>query len=265
MPQDYFDLNLASPFLALPHIRHFCGPSCVAVDYPDHIPPKVPGYRFGETLESVSLTSSCVDGASFTRFFANAKRLKSFRYEHSAKSVAPQDWDLCRFIAAIERQVGSHLTELSISLRESSECTPLGKISFRGFSCLRQLEFPLEIVTCNLKTIADQGLTNDQLQADSDALFLGDLIPASVFILSLLSHDADNHKKTLDVIFKDFAAKKEITLPNLKEIYLMCPYDAGIAYKDRCNILLAEIPKTGVTFQLSSTRPLSDMTWIGGP
>ena len=265
VPQEHFDLNLASPFLALPHIQQFCGPSCVAVDYPDYISPKVPGYRFGETLESVSLTSSCVDGASITRFLANAKRLKSFKYEHSTKSVAPQDWDVCRFISAIECQVGNHLTELSIPLRESSECTSLGKISFRGFSCLRQLEFPLQIVIYNLKAIADQGSTNDESQADNDALFLGDLIPASVSILALFSNGADNHDKALDVVFKDFAAKKETTLPNLKEIYLMCPDDGDVAYKDRCTMLLAEIPKTGVMVYLTSTQPSREMTWIGEP
>ena len=263
-PREYFDLNLASPFLALPHIRHFNGRSCVAMDSLKNIPSKAPGYRFGETLESITLTSSWVDTAGMTRLLSNAKRLKSFRYEHSTKSVGRQYWDVGEFIAAIERQVGTHLTELSVSLGDTLHGTPPCKISFRGFPCLRQLEFPLEVVMCNLPLIATQGSLNDRLEADSDTLLLGDLVPASVSILSFLSNGWDSYKEALDVIIRDFAAKKGTTLPNLKETFLMCPNRMGVAFKNHYAKLLAGAPRTGVKLHLRSTQPLDDMTWMGG-
>ncbi|KAF6241719.1 hypothetical protein HO173_000430 [Letharia columbiana] len=252
VPQDRFDLGLASPFLALPRIRSFRGPSCVIMD-DNHksIVPKDPNYGFGETLESVSLVACCVDEAGIADFLKDTKRLKSLRYLHSTKyNVSPQCWDICRFVAAIERQVGSHLVELSVSIGKPFGSIAPGKASMRGFPCLRQLEVPLEIVMCKITAAACRYSTpNDSLVGGSSdyklncvALFVGDLVPASVSVLSLISHGADHHDKALDVMFRDFAARKEITLPALTDIHLICPNIADdfatFSYKLSCLVTL---------------------------
>ena len=92
VPQGRFDLRLASPFLALPRIRSFRGPSCVVMD-DNHksIVPQDPHYGFGETLESVSFVACCLDEVGIADFLKDNKRLKTLRYSHSTKdNVTPQ-------------------------------------------------------------------------------------------------------------------------------------------------------------------------------
>lgn len=273
VPQDRFDLGLASPFLALPRIRSFRGPSCVIMD-DNHksIVPEDPHYGFGETLESVSLVACCVDEVGIADFLKDTKRLKSLRYSHSTKyNVSPQCWDICKFVAAIERQVGSHLEELSVSTGNPFGSIAPGKASMRGFPCLRQLEFPLEIVMCNITAAVcrDSTPNNSLVGGSSDhklncvALFIGDLVPASVSVLSLISNGTDHHNKALDVMFRDFAARKEITLPALTDIHLTCPNGVDDAYKDHCTRLLVETQKAGVVLHLEPWAHSGALTWDG--
>ena len=114
VPQDRFDLDLAVPFLTLPRIRSFRGPSCV-ITYEAR--KSVKDRSFGETLESVSLVACCMDDVGIGDFLQDTERLKTLEYSHSRKdNPSIQCWDICKFIASIERQVGSHLVELSISI-----------------------------------------------------------------------------------------------------------------------------------------------------
>ena len=256
VPQEKFDLGLASPFLALPRIRSFRGPSCVVMD-DNH--KSIKEYSFGETLESVFFVACCVDEVGIADFLKNTKRLKTLKYSHSTKHNASiQCWDICKFIAAIERQVGTHLVELSISIEKPFGSIAPGKVSMRRFLCLRQLEFPLEIMICNITAAACRVSTpSDSLVGsssdhgpDCDTLFIGDLVPVSVSVLSLISHGTDRHDKALDVMFRDFAPRKKTTLPALKEINLVCPNGADDAFKDHCTRLLAETQKVGVDLRL---------------
>lgn len=98
VPQDHFDLGWARPFLALPRLRSFHGPSCVLMDA-NHtsIVPKDPNYGFGETLESVSFVTCCLDDVGIAHFLKNTKRLKTLRYSHSRKyNFNPRCWDICK-------------------------------------------------------------------------------------------------------------------------------------------------------------------------
>ena len=264
-----FDLGLAGPFLALPRIRSFRGPSCVVMD-DNH--KSIKNYDFGETLETVLFVACCVDDVGIADFLKNTKRLKTLRYSHSTKhNVSIQCWDICKFISAIKRQVGSHLVELSISIREPFGSIAPGKVSMRDFPCLRQLEFPLEIVLCNITVASSRVYTlreshvggSSDHELDCDMLFIGDLVPASVSILSLISHGIDHHDKALHVLFWDFAAKKETTLPALKEIHLICPDGADDAYKDHCTRLLAETQKAGVDLHLEPWPHSGALRWDG--
>ncbi len=273
VPQDRFDLGWARPFLALPRIRSFRGPSCVLMDDNDKdIVPRDPHCGFGETLESISFVACCVDEVGIANFLKDTKRLKTLKYSHSTKyNVSPQHWSICKFMEAIERQVGSHLVELSVSIREPFGSLAPGKVSMRGFACLRQLEFPLEIVMCNITAAACQVSTPNKTlvegssdhELDCGALFIGDLVPASVSILSLISRGTDHHDKALDAMFRDFPARKETTLPALKEIHLICPSGADDAYKDHCTRLLAETQEAGVVLLLEPSPHSGSLTWGG--
>ena len=263
VPQDCFDLDLTKPFLALPQVRSFRGPSCVVfneqVEYKNTVSKKL-SYVFGKTLESISFEACCIDEKAIADFLKDASHLKTFRYSHSTKKgISPQRWDICNFIAAIERRVGSQLVELSISIREPFDSIAAGNVSMRkGFPCLRQLEIPLEVVMCNITA------NKSTVGGSSDvALSIGDLIPASVSILSLISSGKDHFDKALKVLFLDFAVKKESVLPALKEIHLVCPNGADIIYKNHCEELLLEAHRAGVVLYLQPWPHSGALIWNG--
>ena len=283
LPAEQFDLAWAIPFLALPRMRCFYGPSCVAMDDGGHksIDASKDQYRsgFGEALEAVDLVGCCIDEVGIADFLKHATRLRSLRYSHSTKrnSGPPDDdWDICKFVTAIEREVGSHIGELSVSMRELRGSIAPGRVSMSGFQRLRKLELPLEIAVCNItaaaarpaatlpnESLADGDGSTDYHELDDEETFIVDLVPASVSQLSLLSRGTDDHAKVLDVMFRHFAARKESTLPALEEIQLSCPNSADDEYKEQCARLLAETEKVGVYLDLKHWPACVTMTWIG--
>lgn len=272
-PQERFDLDWASPFLALPHIRSFDGRSCVAMDDGHKgIASKDPYRGFGETLEVVDLVWCCIDEVGIADFLKHTTRLRTLRYSHSTKgNGGPQYWDICKFVTAIEREAGSHLVELSVSIRELRGSLAPGKASMRGFQRLQKLEFPLEIALCNITAAACRAATPNEFlvggstdhELDYCEQLIDDLVPASVSQLSLISHGTEHHEKALDLMFRHFAAKKDSQLPALKEIYLSCPASADNAYKDQCAILLAETEKVGVILHLEPWPSSVTEVWDG--
>ena len=272
-PQERFDLCWATPFLALPHIRSFRGPSCVAMNHEhNNIALKDPYRDFGKTLEAVHLISCCIDEVGITEFLKQTTRLKTLRYSHSTKgNGGPHSWDICKFITAIEREAGAHLVELSVSIHDLRGSITPGNASMHRFQRLRKLEFPLEIALCNITATACRaaasneslvGGSTDQ-QLNHEVPYICELVPASVVQLSLISHGTDHHAMALDLMFRDFAAKKDFQLPALQEIYLSCPTNADNAYKNQCARLLAETENAGVALHLKPWPSSATMTWDG--
>ncbi len=278
VPQDRFDLDWVNPFLALPHVRSFRGPSCVAIGDDGHknIASNIREGGFGKTLTVVDLVACCIDEVGIADFLQHTTRLRTLRYSHVTKAHSgPREWNICKFIAAIERAVGSHLEELSVFIRDLRGPIAPGKVSMRGFEQLRKLEFPLEIAACNI-TVATAcraattpnkplmiggGSTDEHHELDDDKPFISDLVPASVSRLSLVSGGTDDHAKTLDVMFRHFAVKKESILPALKEIRMSCPTSADEAYKEQCARLLAETEKVGVVSHVDRWPSSVSITW----
>ncbi|KAL9007488.1 MAG: hypothetical protein Q9180_009641, partial [Flavoplaca navasiana] len=105
--QSRFDLDWVLPFLVLPHIRSFYGISCVAIGVDGHkgIPSTALQGGFGQALTVVDLWACCMDASTIDRFLCHTRLLRSLRYSHTTKThTGPQEWDICRFITAIERQ-----------------------------------------------------------------------------------------------------------------------------------------------------------------
>lgn len=200
LPGHRFGLDKAVPFLALPHVRWFRGPSSVAIgDASLALVSKDPYLRYGETLETAHLVGCCIDEVAITDFLKHTPRLRMLRYSHSTRWDDDQDWNICKFVTAIEREAGSYLEELCISIAELRGSITPGRASMRGFQRLQKLEFPLEIVMCNFtdavsrvatpnESLTDQGL-------DKFEPFIGDLVPASVSHLSLRSSGTDHYEK----------------------------------------------------------------------
>ena len=126
-PKDRFDLGLASLFLALPRIRSFRGSSCVVMDDSHK---SIKHYGFRETLETIFFVAHCVDEVGIADFLGTTKRIGTLKYSQSTKySGRFQCWNICKFISAIKRQVGSHLVKLSISIGKPSGSIAPGKVS----------------------------------------------------------------------------------------------------------------------------------------
>lgn len=253
-----FDLDLASSFLALPHIRSFHGPRCVAMnDGHESIAPKHPYRDFGETLNSVNLSKCCIDEMGIADFLKHTTRLRKLKYSHSTNgNNRRQSWDICKFVTAIEREIGSQLEKLSISIVRLSGLIAPGEATMRNFKRLRKLEFPLDIAICNITAAARRvatsneespiGVSTNHELDDCEPLFIGDLVPASVSRLSLISRGSDNDGKALDLMFRNFAAKKIAQLPALEKIHLSFHPFANDAYKNQCARLLAATEGGGI-------------------
>ena len=270
--QERFDLASASPFLALPHIRSFHGPSCVAMNDGGHksICASIDPYGgFAKTLQSVHFMSCCIDDVGIADFLKHIPRLRTLMYSHSTKGndgPHDKDWNICKFVTAIEREAGSHLVELSVSICELRGSIAPGKASMRNFQRLQKLEFPLEIALCNMTAAACsvEGSTTDHEIDSCESFIIGDLVPASVSQLSLISRGTDGHEKALERMFRDFAVKKDSQLPALREIHLSCSAGADDAYKEQCARLLAETEKVGVVLQLKLWPSSYSFTWDEG-
>lgn len=283
-PESSFDLAWASPFLALPHVRSFRGPSCVALEDGGHGSTYVPKNpycdSFGEMLVAVHLVNCCVDHVGIANFLKHTKRLKTLRYSHSTKNSCGPDqrvWDICKFITAIEDEAGSLLEELSVTISELRGSIPPGRTSMRRFHRLRKLQLSLQVATCNIAAATASRATNTPAgqpvvgggsadhpsEVDNDQPFISHLVPASVSQLALISTGANDHAKTLDVMFQHFAARKASQLPALEEIQLSCLHESEDAYKEQCAKLQAEIEKAGVDLLLMQWPSSCTITWDG--
>ena len=276
-PRERCDLDWATPFLGLPRIRSFRGPSCVALVGGGR-GSRTSDYRPGgcaSTLETVDLVSCCVDEVAIANFLRHTPQLRTLRYSHTTKENAGlRDWNLCKFVTAVEREAGSHLEGLSVTIRELGGSIIPGRASLRGFRRLRKLELPLEIASCNIAvatacrsattptepTVVADG-SADRHDPNVDEAFIGDLVPASVSQLSLVSSGTDDHATALDVMFRDFAATRKSTLPALQLIILTCLATADDAYKRQVDRLRVESEKAGVVLDLRPWLSFTTIAW----
>ncbi|KAL2054569.1 hypothetical protein ABVK25_005317 [Lepraria finkii] len=278
-----FDLDRAKPFLALPCMRSFRGWSCVAIKDDGRTSSLAQhwSYNFGQTLEVVCFPGCYIDHVAIADFLKHTPRLRSLTYSHMSKGDPegpPQDWDICKFVTAIEREAGGHLMQLSITIAELRGSVLPGRASLRGCKRLQTLEFPLELAVCNItaavacqlakaKEPMSGGSTDHQApkaphgDCAYESSFTGNFVPASVFQLSLTSSGTDEHAKALDVMFRDFAAEKDAWLPALQEIHVSCPARADEAYKAQCARLRAEMEELGVVCHLKEYESSIRFSW----
>ncbi len=283
-PQERCDLAWASPFLALPHVRSFRGPSCVATSSDfghDRTSSSKAPHHAGlgpSTLGAVHLVSCCISPAGIAGFLAHTPCLRTLRYSHCTKEGVDADWDICNFITAIERATGAHLEELSVSICElRGEILP-GKPSMHGFRRLRKLELPIEVAGCNSTAAAVSRIAtpiisrmvgggsidhNNELD-DAEAFSIADLVPSSVAQLSLISAGTAQDAMTLEVMFRDFSTRKDEMVPKLDEIHLSCSADSDDKYKEQCARIFMECERGGTVCHLELWPSSIRLTWDEG-
>ncbi|KAF2855025.1 hypothetical protein T440DRAFT_551308 [Plenodomus tracheiphilus IPT5] len=260
--QQGFVLNKITPLLALPNIRSFHGPSSVShIGSPEPssprqlLPPSV-----GSTMKVAHLRSSNLDGITMTNFLGCTPCLKTLVYSHSNKRL-DLPWDICALVTAIAKEAGSHLEELSIAKHDFTGEVAPGTATLRDFALLQKLEIPLDLATCVIRSAAELE-TRESSGKDSAAeadqshvnLLICGLVPASVTRLFLRPHERQQHDRTLETMFQDFAEKKDAQLPSLKEIRTSYPATADETYKAKCKKLLSEAEKVGVKMVFDGGR-----------
>ncbi|KAI9711825.1 MAG: hypothetical protein M1820_001970 [Bogoriella megaspora] len=152
------DLSWMSPFLALPHMSSFYGPSCLALG--DNLMSLASGgsRHMAETLQAADFVNCCIDDVRIADFLAHIPQLKFLTYWHYTKNNFPfQEWDICRFVNAVAHEAGSRLLEFSVIVRELRGSVVPGKASMHGSQKLKELEYLLELVMCNINA---SGVTN---------------------------------------------------------------------------------------------------------
>ncbi|KAH8812695.1 F-box domain protein [Xylogone sp. PMI_703] len=238
-----FDLRWASPFLVLPRLRSFLGPSCLALeDIPGSLAFRDSHYT-AETLQAAYLVDCCSDEVGIANFLKHTLSLKMLTYSHCTKTDSPtQDWDICKFINAVEREAGSHLVHLSIAIDHLPGSIVPGQASIRGFQRLETLQIPMELVMCNIPAAARYTTSPPEPFAD--------LIPASVTWLSLLSKETDHHEEALNALFRYFHSVHNSQLSALEKIYIPYPESVDDAYKNQCNKVAEESYSKGVIVHL---------------
>ena len=241
--EERFDLRWASPFLALPQMRSFRGPSCLALEGIPRSLALTDSHHIAETLQAAHLVSCCIDEVGIADFLKYTPSLKTLRYWHGTKSDSPvQDWDICKFVNAVEREAGSHLVQLSVAIRELHGSIVPGQASIRGFQQLKTLEIPLELVMCNIAAAA----SHSTILSKS----LVDLIPTSVAQLSLISKGTDHHEEALNALFRHFHFTHDSHLSALQEIHISCPKSADDIYKDQCDKVVKDASDKGMVVHL---------------
>lgn len=252
-----FDLAEAVPFLALPKLRWFRAHRCVARNDASIAiaASEDAGRPAGAALEVAHFVESSLDDVAIAIFLRRTPNLKELAFSNCViEGQASQNWDVCSFVAAIEREAGSYLESLKIETDDFGGPLAPGRLSMRGFQRLRRLHLPLEIVEYNLATdvsarskeLTDQEL--GELQRLTDIL-----VPASVSELSLYSRDwvPDRHEMALiRVMFFNFAARKDGWVPALEDVRLFPGSKKDGAYKDECGGLKVEMMEAGVTLHL---------------
>ena len=174
----------------------------------------------------------------------------------------------------MDRRVGTHLEDFSVSRDDLQGHISPGSASAHPFKCLKKLEFPLNVVMCNIEARdtsrrsmkpADNSIATSQTEdkLESSEICLKDLIPPSLRQLSLLSYGINGHQDALKVMFRRLSAQKKSSFPLLAEVFLACPDGAHKPYKTRCTKLIADFQKLDISLKLVSDNSRSALSWYG--
>lgn len=235
--QDTFGLGWVQQLLALPTVESFKGYSIIGS----------PEMSTGRSLRSIRLFCSCLHARDIDNLLSGTSSLRILYYSHSIKTK-DADWDICAFIEAIARQVGSHLEELSVSTIDTEPDLHLqpGRASLKRLQRLRVLEIPIELAECNINAAASH-------RGDDSGLF-EELVPSSVSTLSIISQGSLLHRDAIAKLFSKFPQSGQEPISSLADLYLNLnltfPKRAEESFQHHCLELQSRFLKSGVRVHL---------------
>ena len=210
-----FALDRMIQFMGLPRLSVVYGQRCRAHHLNMHDWPLEYMYpTWGVSLRALHLERCCINHIAMSNLLCRTPGLKTLTYSHSVHVGSTiSQWDICGFINEVNRRVGTHLEEFSVSADALQGHISPGSASAHGFKCLKKLEFPLDVVMCNIKARdasrqsvkpADNCIATSQAEdkLEISETCLKDLIPPSLRQLSLLSYGINGHQDALKVMFR---------------------------------------------------------------
>ncbi|GAW26833.1 putative f-box domain protein [Rosellinia necatrix] len=136
-------LQFLLPLLTLPELEELHANSLTAVDFHEEF---VWTYSdIYSNLRTIKFTHCCMDSVGISALLAHTPYLTSFEYKHMSKHHGMEAyWDAGQFVAAIEKQVGSQLQHLVVTVGINSiNGISAGVTSLRGFTKLETLGLDL--------------------------------------------------------------------------------------------------------------------------
>ncbi|KAI0204419.1 hypothetical protein F4808DRAFT_413464 [Astrocystis sublimbata] len=136
-------LQFLLPLLTLPELEVLYARSLTAIDF--HREFKWTHVEQHSKLETIELVHCCMDAVGISELLAHTPNLTTFKYGHASKHHGMEAyWDAGKFVAAIEKQVGSQLQHLAVTVEVNSiNGINAGVTSMHGFSRLQTLEMDL--------------------------------------------------------------------------------------------------------------------------
>ena len=248
-----YTIGWEKPFLMLPSMRSFrsCSYKTTNHDRQSLTYGHLSGVS-GATLRELTLLHSCISELDMADFLKNCGCLETLIYSHCTQGNATsQYWDICKFVDAIEREVGNHLMNLSLSLSQAGAIILPGRLSFRDFHNLQALEISLKLASCSSNAASidntDREEVREHRRSERTELTVGDLVPTSLSILSIVTGGTNLESTMLKGMFRDFDGKANCQLTALEHVYLYNTSSGKNEYYSQCDWLQEKFMSTHIT------------------
>ncbi|KAI0466205.1 hypothetical protein F4859DRAFT_497977 [Xylaria cf. heliscus] len=259
-------LQFLLPLLTLPELEELYANSLTAIEF--HQEFKWTHPQTHSNLRTIELVHCCMD-AVVSELLAHTPHLTTFKYKHASKHHGMESyWDAGEFVASIEKQVGSQLQHLAVTVEVNAvNGINAGVISMHGFNKLETLEMDLltfygPSVESGEKagipsTLPNPGYTKWSIDAIPP---LYKILPACIRDFRLFAHSWNNMDidgKALILLYGGFRAARPSYFPNLNQCTVRFDVQSRGQYIPRyeeiCNRLKAE----GVEYSVFLVNPRS--------
>ncbi|TGJ78720.1 hypothetical protein E0Z10_g10043 [Xylaria hypoxylon] len=247
-------LQFLLPLLTLPKLEELYANSLTAIDF--HQEFKWIYYDIHSNLQTIELVHCCMDAVGISELLAHTPKLTTLKYGHASKHHGMEAyWDAGEFVAAIEKQVGSQLRHLAVTVEiDAINGINAGVTSMHGFTKLETLELDLLLLygpgvdsgekAGILNTPPNPGYAKWTVDATPP---LWKILPACVREFKLFAHSLQSmgiDGKAMILLYDGFRSARPSCLPNLDHCAVRFAVRSGGQYIPRyeeiCKHLEAE-------------------------
>ena len=241
-----YEMQNATPFLAIKSVREFYGASLIAVG------DGYTGYAFesryesfGANLQHIVLVASFFDAKEFAKFIKPMSRLKTFRFSYEMKwHACGYDCDAGAIVAALTAATGQTLEILSLQTLDCSVeiFTGVNVTDMTGFKKLKELELDTAWLEwppyIQFVRVDDYDIGPGPPQVPR----LDDWLPPSNEKLQILAITSEESLYSVRSLFISFLTDQGTRLPNLTSV-LLGLYETDVSWS--CPVDIAALQHSG--------------------